>query len=160
MYAIIEAGGRQWKVEPGTRLEINRIAGEAGASYTVDRVLFAQDGQKVQVGAPYLPGATVVCEVVAHLRGPKVISYHFRRRENWRKTVGHRQQLTALLVKDIHVDGMTAAPAAARKTEASATRVKPAAGRTPTVKTASPKLPSRPTPMEKPKSAPKRATKE
>ena len=152
MYAIIEAGGRQWKVEPGTRLEINRIAGEAGASYTVDRVLFAQDGQKVQVGTPYLTGATVVCEVVAHLRGPKVISYHFRRRENWRKTVGHRQQLTALLVKDIRVEGMTPTPAAAQKAQAPATRVKPAAGRTPTVKTVAPKLPTKP--------APKRATKE
>ncbi|MBI4341935.1 MAG: 50S ribosomal protein L21 [Candidatus Omnitrophica bacterium] len=106
MYAIIEAGGRQWKVEPGMRLAINRVAGEVGTTHTVDRVLFAQDGQRVQVGTPYLPGAKVVCEIVARPLGPKTIAYHYRRRENWRKTVGSRQRLTALVVKDIQIAGV------------------------------------------------------
>ena len=101
MYAIIELGGRQWKVEPGTRLEVNRVPAKIGAAHTVERVLLAHDGRILQVGRPYLEGARVVCEVLAHPRGPKTISYHFRRRENWRKTVGHRQSLTRLVVKDI-----------------------------------------------------------
>ena len=101
MYAIIEAGGRQWKVEPGTRIEINRIAGAVGSTYTVDRVLFAHDGERIHVGRPYVKDATVICEVLAHPRGPKTISYHFRRRENWRKTMGHRQSISRMVVKEI-----------------------------------------------------------
>lgn len=103
MYAIIEFSGRQWKVEPGSRLDVNRVGGAVGQPYAVDKVLLAHDGTRAQVGQPYVPGAKVVCEVVEHRLGPKVISYKFRRRENWRKTRGHRQPLTRLLVKDIQV---------------------------------------------------------
>ncbi len=113
MYAIIELGGRQWKVEPGTRMDINRVATALGAQHEVERVLFAKDGEQMHVGRPYVPGAKVICEVVEHRLGPKEISYHFRRRENWRKTVGHRQPLTRLIVKDIHVPGARAAEAPA-----------------------------------------------
>lgn len=149
MYVIIEAGGHQWKVEPGTRLSINRVDGEVGATHTVDRVLFAHDGQKSHIGTPYLVGAKVLCEVLAHPRGPKVISYKFRRRENWRKTIGHRQDLTTLLVKEIQVGGVSAAanPATSEKAPA----------KTPTVKAASPKLPTAP---HGTKPAAKRTTKE
>ena len=101
MYAIVEAGGRQWNVTPGTRLEINRVPTAVGAAHTVERVLLVHDGTTLQVGRPYVEGAKVVCEVVAHRQGPKTISYHFRRRENWRNTKGHRQPLTRLVVKDI-----------------------------------------------------------
>lgn len=101
MYAIVELGGRQWRVAPGTQLEVNRLPVDVGGRHTVERVLFTHDGQQTQVGRPYVAGAKVVCEVLAHHRGPRAISYHFRRRENWRKTVGHRQPLTRLVVKDI-----------------------------------------------------------
>ena len=101
MYAIIEAGGHQWKVEPGTQFDINRLPVDVGAQHTVERVLLANHEQQVQIGRPYIPGAKVICEVLAHRQGPKTIAYHFRRRENWRKTVGHRQPLTRLVVKDI-----------------------------------------------------------
>ena len=105
MYAIIELGGRQWKVEPGSRFEVNRLSAAVGAQHTVEQVLFAYDGQEPRVGRPYVADARVVCEVLAHRLGPKEISYHFRRRENWRKTVGHRQPLTQLVVKDIFLGG-------------------------------------------------------
>jgi len=122
MYAIIEAGGRQWKVEPGTRLEINRVTGDAGAQHTVERVLLAHDGSALQIGHPYVAGAKVVCEVVAKSQGPKVITYKFRRRENWRKTVGHRQPLTKLIVKEILWNGKGAdVSAATAKTSAATT---------------------------------------
>ena len=113
MYAIVEMGGRQWKVEPGTRLEINRLSAEVGAQHKVERVLLAHDGTSVQIGSPYVSGVAVVCEVLEHHKGPKIISYHFRRRENWRKTVGHRQPMTRLVVKDILFGGQSAVAATA-----------------------------------------------
>ena len=124
MYAIVEVGGHQWKVQPGTRLEINRIPTAVGATHTVERVVFAQDGQQIQVGRPYVPEAKVICEVLAHTKGPKVISYHFRRRENWRKTVGHRQLLSRLQVKEIVIGGvaMGEPPAAAAAKPAKAVK--------------------------------------
>jgi len=113
MYAIVELGGRQWKVEPGARLEVNRLPGAVGAQHVVDRVLFAQNGEQLQIGRPYLLDAKVICEVVEHRLGPKTISYHFRRRENWRKTRGHRQPLTRLVVKEIVIGAAAAKPRAA-----------------------------------------------
>ena len=101
MYAIIELGGRQWKVEPGTRLDVNRLPEAVGAQHVVERILLAKNGDSLQVGRPYVDGAKVICEVLEHRLGPKEISYHFRRRENWRKTVGHRQPLSRLVVKEI-----------------------------------------------------------
>ena len=126
MYAIISLGGRQWKVEPGTRLEINRVPAAAGGELPVDRILAAHDGTTLHVGRPYVEGATVLCEVLEHCRGPKVISYHYRRRENWRKIHGHRQPLSRLVVKEIRLPGQAgAAPAGA--TETAAQPPKPAA---------------------------------
>ena len=103
MYAVIEISGRQLRVEPGAQVMVNRVPAAAGKSYTVERVLLAGDGNTVQVGRPYCAGATVLCEVLEHRRGPKVITYKFRRRENFRRTRGHRQELTRLLVKSIEL---------------------------------------------------------
>ena len=103
MYAIVQLGGRQWRVEPGTRLEVNRLEGEVGSQHAVEQVLLAHDGKQVRIGRPFVSGAKVVCEVVDHPLGPKVITYKYRRRENWRKTIGHRQPLTKLVVKEIQV---------------------------------------------------------
>ena len=115
MYAIVEVGGRQWKVEPGARLEVNRLSGAVGAQHVVDRVLLAQNGERLHIGRPYVSGAKVICEVAEHRLGPKEISYHFRRRENWRKTVGHRQPLTQLVVKEIIFgEGVASGPVTAQ----------------------------------------------
>ena len=102
-YAVMEMGGRQVKIAPGSRLEVNRLKAEVGSVHTVEQVLLARDGDQVHIGRPYVPEAKVICEVLEHHLGPKVISYHYRRRENWRKTVGHRQPLTRLVVKDIEM---------------------------------------------------------
>jgi large subunit ribosomal protein L21 len=136
MYAIVEVGGRQWKVEPGSRLDVNRLAVEVGSVHPVERVLLAHDGQEARVGRPYVEGAKVLCEVVEHRLGPKVISYHFRRRENWRKTVGHRQPLTRLLVKELQWPGGQTAEA-----PAAAEAPKPAPARKPAVAKAAAKNP-------------------
>ena len=103
MYSIVEAGGRQWRVEPGSQLVVNRLQAAVGHQHMIDRVLLASDGKTVQVGRPYLAGARVLCEVLEHRKGEKVISYKFRRRENYRRTRGHRQLLTKLLVKTIEI---------------------------------------------------------
>lgn len=151
MYAIIEAGGRQWKVEPGTRLEINRVSAEVGGQLIVERVLLAQDGSQLEVGKPYVQGAKVVCEVLAHPLGPKVISYHFRRRENWRKTVGHRQPLTQLVVKSITAGGIAAGEAPAKaKTAPKAAKAPAKTEKASTVKKAPARLStSKPTPSRR-----------
>ena len=137
MYAIVEAGGHQWKVVSGTQLEINRVSTDVGATHTLEHVLLTHDGQQLQVGRPYLQDAKVICEVLAHRLGPKALSYHFRRRENWRKTVGHRQPLTRLVVKDIVFNGNTVvaepAKAAPAKTESKPRATKVAAVKPSTV---------------------------
>lgn len=135
MFAIVEAGGRQWKVAPGTRLDINRVTTDVGATHTLERVLLGHDGQQLQIGRPYVDGAKVLCEVLEHRKGPKVISYYFRRRENWRKTIGHRQPLTRLIVKDVLFTGAVVSSASA--TEAATppvARKTPATAKAPTVK--------------------------
>ena len=101
MYAIVELGGRQWRVEPGSQLTVNRLASEAGKPHVIEKVLLAHDGKSVQIGRPYVAGATVLCEVLEHPKGEKVVAYKFRRRENYRRIRGHRQHLTKLLVKEI-----------------------------------------------------------
>ncbi len=101
MYAIIELGGRQHRVTPGVQVIVNRLTTAVGKSHVVEHVLLASDGDTVRIGKPYCPGAKVVCEVLDHQLGPKEISYRFRRRENYRRTHGHRQPMTRLLVKDI-----------------------------------------------------------
>lgn len=141
MYAIIEVGGHQHRVEPGHWFEINRVVTKVGATHPVERVLLAADGGEIHIGTPFVAGAKVVCEVLKHHLGPKVISYKFRRRENWRKTVGHRQPLSLLLVKEIIVGGKTATAKAAAPKAAKAPAAPKAATKP---KTAAKPLPATP----------------
>ena len=101
MYAIVQVGGLQHRVSPGETIETNELPTSVGKQVTLDQVLLAQDGKALHVGRPVLKGAKVVCEVASHFRGPKVIAFKFRRRESYKKTKGHRQNLTRLLVKEI-----------------------------------------------------------
>ena len=157
MYAIVELGGRQWKVEPGVRLEVNRLPSAVGAQHVVDRVLFAQHGEQLQIGRPYLSDAKVICEVVEHRLGPKEISYHFRRRENWRKTRGHRQPLTRLVVKEIVVGGSSVTASA---TQVAAPKKAAAAKPHTAVKPRAAAAASAQKPVKKPASRPKKAAKD
>lgn len=101
MYAILETGGKQYRVAAGETLQIERVPVEAGQSYTFDRVLLVnQDGQ-VSVGAPTLSSATVVADVVEHVRGPKVVSFKMKRRKGHHHTVGHRQELSVVRITEI-----------------------------------------------------------
>ena len=104
MYAIIKTSGRQYKVEAGTTLELDRIAAEAGETITLeDSVLLLSDNDKVTVGTPTVPGAVVSLQIKEHLRGPKLIVFKMKRRKRYRKKKGHRQELTRVVVTDIKV---------------------------------------------------------
>jgi len=100
VYAIIEIAGRQYRVSPDDQIQVDRLHLEPGARLSVDRVMLVGDGDRVEVGAPFVP-YRVDMEVVSHDRHPKVISYHFKRRGGMRRTIGHRQRYTVVKVKSI-----------------------------------------------------------
>lgn len=97
-YAVIETGGKQYRVGEGQVLDVERVEGEAGSTITLDRVLAQSDGKTLTVGAPTVSGATVTAEVIEHLRAPKVISFKKKRRKGYKKKIGHRQGLSRIKV--------------------------------------------------------------
>ena len=102
MYAVLETGSKQYRVVAGDTLEIERLAVEAGKSVTFDRVLLVNKDGKVSVGAPTVTGATVVADVVKHIRGEKKLTFKMKRRKGYHKSIGHRQELTIVKVKEIN----------------------------------------------------------
>jgi large subunit ribosomal protein L21 len=101
MYAIVNINGIQTKVTPDEVLSVARLSGEPGAKLTFDQVLLVSDGDKIAVGQPYLKGATLTAEVVEHLRGPKLKIFKFKRRREYRRRRGHRDELTRIRVSAI-----------------------------------------------------------
>jgi large subunit ribosomal protein L21 len=102
MYAILETGGKQYRVASGDKLEIERLETEAGKDHTFDRVLLVNKDGAVRIGAPTVDGASVTAEVISHKRGDKVVVFKFKRRKGYRKKQGHRQELTLIRIKDIN----------------------------------------------------------
>jgi large subunit ribosomal protein L21 len=103
MYAVLETGSKQYRVATGQTLEIERLPIEAGQTVTFDRVLLVnQDGQ-VTVGTPTVATASVVADVVEHVRGPKLIAFKMKRRKGYHRKVGHRQELTVVRIKEIKI---------------------------------------------------------
>jgi large subunit ribosomal protein L21 len=101
MYAVLEAGGKQYRVKQGDELNVERLQAEPGNSFTFDRVLFVSDAGKATIGSPTIAKATVVADVVKHLRGPKLITFKMKRRKGYHKTIGHRQELTRVRIAEI-----------------------------------------------------------
>lgn len=101
MYAIVETGGKQFRVEEGRTLRIQKLQAEAGSELVLDKVLLVGEGADVTVGAPYVEKAKVSCEVVEHGRDKKIIVFHKRRRKDSMKKQGHRQDYTAIKIKAI-----------------------------------------------------------
>ena len=101
MYAVVETGSKQYRVTPGDTIEVESLTAEAGQEITLDRVLFVEKEGKFSVGAPIVTNATVVADVVSHIRGPKLIAFKMKRRKGYHRTVGHRQELTVLKIKEI-----------------------------------------------------------
>lgn len=105
MYAIIETGGRQLRVEPGMVVDVNRMPANPGETVTLDDSvkLLNHDGE-LTVGTPTVANASVELEVLEHLRGRKVTVFKMKRRKRYRRKKGHRQELTRVSVKDISVE--------------------------------------------------------
>ena len=97
MFAVIQTGGKQYKVVKDDVIRVEKLAGEAGAEVVLDQVLMVGD----KIGAPIVAGAKVTATVVAQARGPKIIIFKKRRRQNSRRKNGHRQDLTILRITDI-----------------------------------------------------------
>lgn len=114
MYAVIEAGGKQYRVELGTELEVDRLDVEAGSSITLDRVLLVADGETAAIGRPLVTDATVSAEVVRQARGEKLIVFKYGPKTRRRVKKGHRSELTLLRVTDLRFNGRSAADEARR----------------------------------------------
>ena len=105
MYAVIKTGGKQYRAAQGDKLQIEKLEGAAGDSVAFTDVLMLVNGESVDVGAPYVLGATVVGEIASHDRGPKIIIFKKRRRKHYRRKNGHRQDLTSVTITDILTGG-------------------------------------------------------
>ena len=114
MYAVIETGGKQYRVEVGTELEVELLDAEPGKTVTLERVLLVADGDDASIGQPVVDGAAVSAEIVRRDRGPKLISFKYRPKARTRVKKGHRQELTILRISDITLNGKSAAKSAAK----------------------------------------------
>ncbi|MEM1379992.1 MAG: 50S ribosomal protein L21 [Pseudomonadota bacterium] len=100
-YAVVKTGGKQFRVTAGDVIHVEKLAGDAGEKVTLDKVLMV-GGDKVQVGAPLIEGATVEAEIVEQTRAPKIVVFKKRRRQNYRRKKGHRQEMTTLKINSIN----------------------------------------------------------
>ncbi len=170
MYAVIQTGGKQYRVAPGDVIEVERLSGEAGGSIIFDQVLMLGEGEKPVIGRPIVDGATVSATVLEQTRAPKIIIFKKKRRKGYRRTAGHRQDLTVLRITDVSASGAAkktaakAKPAARADAPTTADAKKPAAkaapkkaeAKKPAAKAAAKKAPAKAAPEKK--AAPKAAT--
>ena len=103
MYAIIEEGGKQFKVTSGDTIQIDRAVEGDAKTLKFDRVLLVGGEGKPKIGAPVVSGATVTADVIGPVKGPKVVSVKYKRRKGYRKKIGHRQGYTAVKITGINV---------------------------------------------------------
>lgn len=101
-YAVFETGGKQYRVQPGDRIEIDKVDLEVGDEARFERVLLIGAGESVQIGTPTVPGASVSVKVLEQLRGPKGIAFKFKRRTGYHKKKGFRRHLTKLEITGIN----------------------------------------------------------
>lgn len=100
-YAVLETGGKQYRVTTGDTVEIELLDAEAGQDVELETVLAVSDGKELKIGMPYVQGAKVTLTIVGHKRGKKVINFKKKRRKGYERKVGHRQELTVATVKAI-----------------------------------------------------------
>jgi large subunit ribosomal protein L21 len=101
MYAILETGGKQVKVEVGQKIYVEKIDAEVGSAYTFDKVLLVND-KAVKIGAPYVKGATVTAKIEKHGLSKKIIVFKYKSKANYKRTYGHRQPYTCLSIEAIN----------------------------------------------------------
>ena len=103
MYSIIEQGGVQFKVAPGATIKVPLVDAEKGSEISIDRVLLAADGDTIKIGTPVVENASVTAKVVDHLKADKVLVVKRKRRKDYRRKNGHRQQYTTLEIVSITI---------------------------------------------------------
>ena len=103
MYAVVETGGKQYKVAKNDVVLVERLEAKVGGEIKLNKVLLAKEGNSVHVGSPYLKSSHVTCQVLGNIRGDKVIAFKYKRRKSEKKKIGHRQELTKLKVKEIEI---------------------------------------------------------
>ena len=101
MYAVIESGGKQYRVSAGDTVQVERLPVEAGKTVTFERVLLLNNEGKITTGAPTVAQATVEADVVEHIRGEKKVAFKMKRRKGYHKKIGHRQELSVVRIKEI-----------------------------------------------------------
>ena len=114
MYAVVSTGGKQYRVEPGATVAIEKLAVEPGATVTFDRVLLVGDGDETTVGTPTVADATVSATVLGEELGPKIVIFKFKQKVKYRRHTGHRQHLTRVRVDEISVGGQSGRSDAAK----------------------------------------------
>ena len=114
MYAVVKTGGKQYRVAKDDVLTIEKLDGEAGAVIELEQVLAINDGKGLTIGTPMVDGARVAATVLEQKKGEKVLIFKKKRRQNYRRTKGHRQQLTVIRISDILAKGQKAAAAKAK----------------------------------------------
>jgi len=100
-YAIVQTGGKQYKVSPGETIDVERLPATAGSTIELDQVLLVADGKKVKVGTPTVKGAKVIAEIIGDGKGKKVIVFKYKPKVRYRRMKGHRQSYTRLAIKEI-----------------------------------------------------------
>lgn len=103
MYAVIETGGKQYRVTEGNRIRVEKCDAEVGSSISLDKVMLLGRDDGPVIGAPYVDGASVTAKILGHGKEDKVIVFKYRRKKNYRRFRGHRQQYTELSVESINV---------------------------------------------------------
>ena len=101
MFAVIKTGGKQFRVAAEDEIEVMTLVGEPGDKVALGEVMMIVDGEQTTIGSPFLSGASVSAEILAHTRGPKVIAFKKRRRKNSKRKRGHRQDLTRVRITGI-----------------------------------------------------------
>jgi len=140
MYAVVNSGGKQYKVQQGEVLRVEKISGDVGSPVTFDRVLMFADGDNVSIGQPVLDGVSVEGTIVEQGKAKKIIVFKYKRRKRFRRKKGHRQQFTAVQIDSIKAKGSTAKkasePESEAKVEAKESKTEKAAPKKETVKKA------------------------
>ena len=121
MFAVVRSGGKQYRVAPEDVIQVERLKAEAGETIELGEVLAMSDGETVSLGQPLLDGARVAATVVEHKRGEKIIVFRKKRRKNYRRKRGHRQELTVLRIDEILAAGQKRRARRKKKTEAEGT---------------------------------------
>jgi large subunit ribosomal protein L21 len=105
MFAVIQSGGRQYKVSVGQKLEVNRLPIEDGTQISISEVLLISDADRARIGTPFVENAAVLATAVKQARGEKLIVFRYKSKKRFRHKRGHRQELTVLSIDDIVADG-------------------------------------------------------